>query len=215
MACMEGYIITLITFLHFPFSNVSSRCLHNWTKNCINYNSFDFLRYGFSMVSPWHFYQSTKSHTNCICLINTRAPDGVLGVSEFCCKSEIKENWKVIWQKPRESRSLGSLGVSNCKLYYSQLMICWSWCWSWGWSKGRLYGLGDVISHEKRNLMLIVGWHNIWPAPYKSHPGSLKQYHSQHSINYKRGKRHGLGFANSIKTTFGLMIFLKSFTLQF
>ena len=26
-------------------------------------------------------------------------------------KSEIKENWKVIWQKPRESRSLGSLGV--------------------------------------------------------------------------------------------------------
>ena len=68
MACMEGYIITLITFLHFPFSNVSSRCLHNWTKNCINYNSFDFLRYGFSMVSPWHFYQSTKSHTNCICL---------------------------------------------------------------------------------------------------------------------------------------------------
>ena len=52
MACMEGYIITLITFLHFPFSNVSSRCLHNWTKNCINYNSFDFLRYGFSMVSP-------------------------------------------------------------------------------------------------------------------------------------------------------------------
>ena len=113
MACMEGYIITLITFLHFPFSNVSSRCLHNWTKNCINYNSFDFLRYGFSMVSPWHFYQSTKSHTNCICLINTRAPDGVLGVSEFCCKSEIKENWKVIWQKPRESRSLGSLGVSG------------------------------------------------------------------------------------------------------
>ena len=125
MACMEGYIITLITFLHFPFSNVSSRCLHNWTKNCINYNSFDFLRYGFSMVSPWHFYQSTKSHTNCICLINTRAPDGVLGVSEFCCKSEIKENWKVIWQKPRESResrslgSLGSLGVSNHELYYS------------------------------------------------------------------------------------------------
>ena len=28
-------------------------------------------------------------------------------------KSEIKENWKVIWQKPRESRSLGSLGVSG------------------------------------------------------------------------------------------------------
>ena len=68
MACMEGYIITLITFLHFPFSNVSSRCLHKWTKNCINYNSFDFLRCGFSMVSLWHFYQSTKSHTNCICL---------------------------------------------------------------------------------------------------------------------------------------------------
>ena len=138
MACMEGYIITLITFLHFPFSNVSSRCLHNWTKNCINYNSFDFLRYGFSMVSPWHFYQSTKSHTNCICLINTRAPDGVLGVSEFCCKSEIKENWKVIWQKPRESRSLGSLGVLgvsesqtvNCTiaavLYISLLSGLWN-----------------------------------------------------------------------------------------
>ena len=131
MACMEGYIITLITFLHFPFSNVSSRCLHNWTKNCINYNSFDFLRYGFSMVSPWHFYQSTKSHTNCICLINTRAPDGVLGVSEFCCKSEIKGNWKVIWQKPRESRSLGSLGslgspgVSNCKLYLCHRLFVW------------------------------------------------------------------------------------------
>ena len=68
MACMEGYIITLITFLHFPFSNASSRCLHKWTKNCVNYNSFDFLRCGFSKVSPWHFYQSTKSHTNCICL---------------------------------------------------------------------------------------------------------------------------------------------------
>ena len=68
MACMEGYIITLITFLHFPFKNASSRCLHKWTKNCVNYNSFDFLRCGFSKVSPWHFYQSTKSHTNCICL---------------------------------------------------------------------------------------------------------------------------------------------------
>ena len=37
-------------------------------------------------------------------------------------KSEIKENWKVIWQKPRESRSLGSLGspgVSNRQLEYS------------------------------------------------------------------------------------------------
>ena len=166
MACMEGYIITLITFLHFPFSNVSSRCLHNWTKNCINYNSFDFLRYGFSMVSPWHFYQSTKSHTNCICLAflqcsmtsvtpetpetpktmrlygisgngNSRSPlsqtmncnfaqnlltgwhwlqfsSCVTSNKFFCCKSEIKENWKVIWQKPRESResrSLGSLGV--------------------------------------------------------------------------------------------------------
>ena len=89
--------------------------------------------------------------------------------------------------------------------------------WSVGHDVGHRvgYGLGDVISHEKRNLMLIVGWHNIWAAPYKSHPGSLKQYHSQHSINYKRGKRHGLGFTNSIKTTFGLMIFLKSFTLQF
>ena len=65
---MEGYIITLITFLHFPFSNASSRCLHKWTKNCVNYNSFDFLRCGFSKVSPWHFYQSTNSHTNCICL---------------------------------------------------------------------------------------------------------------------------------------------------
>ena len=42
-------------------------------------------------------------------------------------KSEIKENWKVIWQKPRESRSLGSLGslgVSNCKLYYSRIFLC-------------------------------------------------------------------------------------------
>ena len=68
MACMEGYIITLITFLHFPFSNASSWCLHKWTKNCVNYNSFDCLRCGFSKVSPWHFYQSTKSHTNCICL---------------------------------------------------------------------------------------------------------------------------------------------------
>ena len=135
MACMEGYIITLITFLHFPFSNVSSRCLHNWTKNCINYNSFDFLRYGFLMVSPWHFYQSTKSHTNCICLalystsLNPMFFKNIANVGSFhfhfhfriwriwknwkSGKSEIKENWKVIWQKPRESRSLGSLGVSG------------------------------------------------------------------------------------------------------
>ena len=80
MACMEGYIITLITFLHFPFSNVSSRCLHNWTKNCINYNSFDFLRYGFSMVSPWHFYQSTKSQQECL-----ERPDAALPCACLFC----------------------------------------------------------------------------------------------------------------------------------
>ena len=58
----------VIITLHFPFSNASSRCLHKWTKNCVNCNSFAFFRCGFSKVSPWHFYQSTNSHTNCICL---------------------------------------------------------------------------------------------------------------------------------------------------
>ena len=63
MACMEGYLITQTTFLHFSLSNESSRCLQKWTKNRAGCNYLAFLRCGFSKVSSRHFDQSTNSHT--------------------------------------------------------------------------------------------------------------------------------------------------------
>ena len=63
MACMEGYLITQTTFLHFSLSNESSRCLQKWTKNRAGCNYLAFLRCGFSKVSSRRFDQSKNSHT--------------------------------------------------------------------------------------------------------------------------------------------------------
>ena len=57
-------IITLITFLHFPFSNASSRCLHKWTKSCVNCNSLIF-----SVVAFQRFPHDTSTRAQKVTLI--------------------------------------------------------------------------------------------------------------------------------------------------
>ena len=86
-----------------------------------------------NLLTGWHWLQFSS------CVTSNKF---------FCCKSEIKENWKVIWQKPRESRSLGSLGVLgvsgvsesqtvNCTIA-GWLPLCWwygndDYCVGGGW----------------------------------------------------------------------------------
>ena len=67
--------------------NGNSRSPLSQTMNC---------NFAQNLLTGWHWLQFSS------CVTSNKF---------FCCKSEIKENWKVIWQKPRESRSLGSLGV--------------------------------------------------------------------------------------------------------
>ena len=69
--------------------NGNSRSPLSQTMNC---------NFAQNLLTGWHWLQFSS------CVTSNKF---------FCCKSEIKENWKVIWQKPRESRSLGSLGVSG------------------------------------------------------------------------------------------------------